>query len=232
MSEIAKRYESANPKIRIDVQTGGSSRGIADAGSGLADVGMSSRDLKESENNGRISHTLAFDGVCLLVHASNPIAELTDEQIVAIYTGKVSNWIEVGGDDKPITVINRAEGRSELGLFGEFFNLDTADIDADIVSGENQHGIKTVAGDPNAIIYMSVGASEFEANRGASIKLLPLRGVAATSANVQSGDYPLARPLILVTKQEPPELVGQFIAFATSPEVNDLVHSQNYVPIR
>ncbi|MEM7014038.1 MAG: substrate-binding domain-containing protein, partial [Verrucomicrobiota bacterium] len=164
--------------------------------------------------------------------ASNPIAELTDEQIIGIYKGEIESWSEVGGDNKPITVVNRAEGRSELELFGKFFNLDTTEIDADIVSGENQHGIKTVAGDPNAIIYMSVGASEFEAKRGASIKLLPLRGVAATFENVQSGQYPLARPLILITKPDPAGLVGQFIAFATSPEVNDLVQGQHYVPIQ
>ncbi|MFT5465510.1 MAG: phosphate transport system substrate-binding protein [Verrucomicrobiales bacterium] len=232
ISEVAKRFEKANPDVRIDVQTGGSSRGIADVGIGTVEIGMSSRDLKDSEKQGRVAHAIAYDGVCFLVHASNPVSELSDEQIVGIYTGKIRNWAEVGGKNHPVTCINRAEGRSELELFGEFFGVQTTDIEADIVSGENQHGIKTVATDPNAIIFMSLGASEFEAGNGAKIKLLSLRGVAATSENVQSGKYPWARPLLLVTKLNTGELVDQFMAYAKSEEVNDLVHSQFYVPVQ
>lgn len=231
VSEIAKRFEKDYPNVRIDVQTGGSSRGIADVQSGVVEIGMSSRELKESEKIGRVAHTIAWDGICLLVHKSNPVTELSDEQIVGIFTGKIDSWAEVGGKDRPITCINRTSGRSELELFGKFFGLKSSDIKADIVSGENQHGIKTVASDPNAIIYMSVGASEFEVGNGSPIKLLPLRGVEPNSQTVQSGEYLLARPLILITRPEADELVGDFIAYATSPEVNDLVRNQFYVPI-
>lgn len=231
ISEIAKRYEQAHPNVRIDVQTGGSSRGINDPKSGLADIGMSSRALKESEKEGRKSHLLARDGVGFIVHASNPVNELSDEQLLGILTGKIHNWKEVGGNDAAMTVINRAEGRSELELMMEFYKLKPDDFKADLISGENQHGIKAVAGDPNAITYMSVGASEFEAARGVTIKLLPLRGVAASSKTVESGEFPLGRPLILVTKPEVPKHVQEFIDFALSDKVHDLVRQQAYVPI-
>lgn len=231
ISEIAKRYEAKHPEVRIDVQTGGSSRGIKDPAEGLADIGMSSRALKDSEKEGRTSHLLARDGVGFIVNAENPVTALTDEQLLGIFTGKISNWKEVGGQDAEITAINRAEGRSELELMMEFYNLKPEDFQPDLISGENQHGIKTVAGDPNAITYMSVGASEFDAANGVPIKLLPLRGVQASSATVKSGEFPLNRPLILVTKPEPPPHVQAFLDYALSDEVHDLVRQQSYVPL-
>jgi len=230
MSEIAKRYEAENPGVRIDVQTGGSSRGIADAASGAADLGMSSRALKDSEKDGRVTHTVAMDGIGILVNAANPIESLTDEQIVGIFTGVVSNWSEVGGKDAQINVVNRAEGRSELELFQEFYGLKPEDFEVDMISGENQHGIKTVAGDENAIIYMSVGASEFEAENGSPVKLLPLRAIPASSKTVGSGEYPLSRPLILITVPEPSEEVAKFIEYSLSDSVADLIVAQSYVP--
>ncbi len=232
ISEIAKRYEAAHLKVRIDVQTGGSSRGINDPARGLADIGMSSRALKNSEQSGRKSHLLARDGVGFIVNAANPVTELTDEQILGIFTGRIGNWKEVGGEDAEITAINRADGRSELELMMEFYNLKPEDFKADLISGENQHGIKSVASDRNAITYMSVGASEFDAANGVPIKLLPLRGVAASSQTVESGDFPLNRPLILVTQPEPTPLVQAFLDYALSDEVDDLVRHQSYVPVR
>lgn len=231
MAQIAKRYESENPGVRIDIQTGGSSRGIADAASGVADMGMSSRSLKKSEKPGLKTHTVAMDGVALLVHAENPISELSDEEIIGIYTGKIENWSEVGGRDAAINCINRADGRSERELFQDFFGIDPDAFQPDLISGENQHGIKTVSGDPNAIIYMSIGASEFEISLGAPVKLLPLRGVEASSDTVASGQFPLSRPLILVTPVVLAEPVSELIAYALSSEVADLIRQQSYVPL-
>lgn len=231
LSEIAKRYEASHPGVRIDIQTGGSSRGIADAASGIADLGMSSRALKQSEQEGRITHTVAMDGVALLVHSNNPVSELSDEQIIGIFKGEITNWNEVGGNDAPINCVNRANGRSELELFQMFFGLEAEQFQPDMISGENQHGIKTVAGDESAIIYMSIGASEYEAARGVPIKLLPLRGVEATVEKVASGEFPLSRPLILITAPEPSEPVREFLDYALSSEVHDLVRQQSYVPV-
>ncbi|MEM1294471.1 MAG: phosphate ABC transporter substrate-binding protein [Verrucomicrobiota bacterium] len=232
IAEIAKRYEARHPDIRIDVQTGGSSRGINDPVKGLADVGMSSRALRASESDGRVTHVLARDGVAFIVHASNPISELTDEQILGIFTGKFDNWEQVGGNDGAITSANRANGRSELELMMKFYELHPEDFQVDLISGENQHGIKTVAGDPNAITYMSIGASEFDIANGVPIKLLPLRGVPASSKSVASEQFPLSRPLILITTPEPLPHVSDFIEFARSESVHDLIRQQSYVPLQ
>jgi phosphate transport system substrate-binding protein len=232
VAEIGKRFEAQNPRTRVDVQTGGSSRGIADVRQGLADIGMSSRALKEEEQIGLVTYTLAKDGVCFLVHKDNPIQELTDQQILDIYTGKITNWREVGGRNAPITVINRAEGRSELELVSHYFKIKPSDIKAHLIAGDNEQGIKMIAGNPNAIIYMSVGTSEYDAAHGAPIKLLPLNGIAASTENVQNGIFPLARPLILITKPNLNPLAKAFIDFALSSQVHDLVKELSFVPIK
>ena len=229
--EIGKRFEKMHPGVRVEVQTGGSSRGIADARTGSVDCGMSSRNLKDSEKEGVKSWTVAMDGVCFLTHSSNPVSELTRDQLLGIYTGKITNWKEVGGNDSEITCINRADGRSELELVTKFFGIKPVDIDADLIAGENQQGIKMVASDENAITYMSVGASEYEANNGVSIRLLPLDAIAASVANVTNGTYPLSRPLLYITKSETTELVQAFIDYSMSKDVHDLVEEFSYVPV-
>ncbi len=229
-AEIGKRFEQENPGVRVDVQSGGSSRGVNDAKSGLVDIGMASRALNPEEQDLH-SYTIAQDGVGIIINTDNPLQTLTDSNIVDIYTGKISQWRELGGFDRPITVVNKAEGRSTLELFLHHFKLKNSDIKAHIVIGENQQGIKTVAGNPGAIGYVSIGTAEYEASQGAPIKLLPMANVAASVENVRNGSFPLARPLNLVTKSEPTGLVKRFIDFARSKAVYDLVEAQYFVPL-
>lgn len=228
--EIGKRFEKLNPGVRVDVQSGGSSRGISDARSGLADIGMVSRALKPEEKDLTPS-LIARDGITVILHKSNPVRTLTREQIVAIYTGKVDNWRAVGGRDLKITVVNKAEGRSTLELFTQHFGLKNPDIKAQVVIGDNAQGIKTVVGNPGAIGYVSIGTAEFEADEGVPIKLLPLDGVAASVANVTNETFPLSRPLNLVTRGAPTGLAKRFIDFARSPRATDLVKDQFFVPV-
>ncbi len=229
-AEIGKRLEETNPDLRVDVQTGGSSRGIADIRAGLSDIGLVSRNLKDDEKDLK-AFVIARDGVSVILHADNPVKELTDQQIVEIYLGKITNWKDVGGNDAPVTVVNKAEGRSTLDLFTSFFKVKNSDIKASVVIGDNQQGIKTVAGNPNSIGYVSIGTAEFEAGEGTPIKLLPLAGVEATVENVRNETFPLARPLNLVVKNEPAGTVAAFIKFAQSNDVSDLVTEQFFVPL-
>lgn len=227
--EIAKRYEAEHPGVRIDVQTGGSSRGIADTRSKVADVGMISRALK-SEESDLTAHSIAKDGVTVILHRDNPVKSLTDRQIVDIYTDKINNWQEVGGKNTPITVVNKAEGRSTLELFTDYFQLQTTDIKADTIIGDNEQGIKTVAGNPNAIGYVSVGAAQYNAKNNTPIKLLPIDGISASIETVRNGTFPLSRPLNLVTLDAPTALTQDFINYAQSSQVKDIVEAQYFVP--
>ncbi|MGI2904457.1 phosphate ABC transporter substrate-binding protein [Tolypothrix sp. VBCCA 56010] len=227
-AEISKRFESGHPGVRVDVQSGGSSRGITDARQGVADIGMVSRALKPEEKDLKV-FSIARDGVTVILHKENPVQSLSDKQVVDIYTGKVTNWQQVGGQDRAITVVNKAEGRSTLELFTNYFKLKNSDIKAQVVIGENEQGIKTVAGNPNAIGYVSIGSAENSAANKVPIKLLPVNGVAATTANVQNSTFPISRPLNLVTKTEPQGLTKEFIDFAQSQQVSDIVKKQNFV---
>ena len=229
-AEIAKRYEVEHPEARIDVQTGGSSRGIADARQGTADIGMVSRALKANEKDLQ-AFTIAKDGISVILNRDNRVQNLSDKQIVNIYTGKITNWKLVGGTDAPITVVNKAEGRSTLELFAEHFKIKTKDIEADVVIGDNEQGIKTVAGNPNAIGYVSIGSGEYAATHKTPIKLLPVEGVTASITNVSKGTFPISRPLNLVTKTTPTGLQKSFIDFARSPQVQDIVKEQYFVPV-
>lgn len=229
-AEIGKRFEERHPGVRVDVQTGGSSRGVNDSRKGLSDIAMVSRPLNPDEKDLH-AMPIANDGVTIILHKSNAVADLTKEQVVGIYTRKIENWKEVGGKDAPITVVNKAEGRSTLELFCQYFGLKNSQIKAHSVIGDNEQGIKQVAGNPDAIGYVSIGTAEYDVEHGTPIKLLAVGGVAATSANVANGTFPLSRPLNLVTKTPPEGLAKEFIDFARSAEVHDLVRGQSFVPL-
>ncbi len=233
IGEIAKRFEQTHPDTRVDVQTGGSSRGVADARRGTADIGMVSRALNADESD-LTAYPIALDGVAVILHSDNPLSVLTEEQIVAIYTGRVTNWRELGGADAPITVVNKAEGRSTLELFLSHFKLRNEDIKPSIIIGDNQQGIRTVAADPNAIGYVSIGTAAYEASRGTAIKALAMNGIEATLENVRNGSFPLSRPLHLVTlgpAAQASALARSFIDYAASAEVSDLTEAQYFVPL-
>lgn len=229
-NEIGKRFAALHPGVQVDVQSGGSGRGISEARSGLNDIGLCSRALHTDERDLR-AFPIARDGVCVILHRTNPVTALSDAQVAAIYRGQTSNWRDVGGSNAPITVVNKAEGRSTLELFCQFYRLTSTDIRAHVVIGDNEQGIKTVAGNPNAIGYVSIGTAEYDAGKGVPIKLLPVGGVAAAIATVRDGSFPLARPLNLLTRQEPTGLVREFLDFARSERVHDLIREQCFVPL-
>lgn len=227
-AELGKRFEQQQG-IRVDVQTGGSSRGVLDARRGLADIGMVSRALKPDEAD--LSGTvIAHDGISLIVHARNPVRALSAAQVVALYTGQVRNWQAVGGPDAPVTVINKAQGRSTLELFLQHFGLEAPQVRASVVIGDNEQGLKTLTGNPHAIAYVSIGSAEAALALGQPIRLLPLDGVAASSEEVARGRYPLARPLLLVTKAAPSETARRFLDFAQSAANYDLIREFHFVP--
>lgn len=221
VSEIAKRFESRHPGVRIEVQTGGSSRGVADVFSGLAQIGMVSRALTADE--ALVAHLIARDGIALIVHQANPVLTLTRDQVVGIFTGVISDWSAVGGKAGAITVVNKAEGRSTLELFCQHFALKNSAIRARVVIGDNEQGVKTVVGNPGAIGYVSIGTAQTGIDAGVTLRMLPMDGVPAAARHVLDGTWPLSRPLNLVTKGEPTGLVKVFLAFACSKDVDDLI---------
>ena len=232
IAEMAKAFERLHPDVRIDVQTGGSSRGIADVNKGLADIGMISRALKPNEHS-FTPHTIARDGIGIIIHRDNPLNTITSQQVKAIYLGETQNWQSVNGINAPITVINKAEGRSTLELFLTHFALQNSKINASIIIGDNEQGVKTIIGNPQAIGYVSIGTAEYNIQQGAPIKLLSLDDHRASSHNVASGNYPLSRTLNLIVSANAKAnaLTEAFINYAQSPEVNSITQELNFVPL-
>ncbi|MEM8930609.1 MAG: phosphate ABC transporter substrate-binding protein [Acidobacteriota bacterium] len=231
VAEIAKRFEQEHPGVRVDVQTGGSSRGIVDARSGAADLGMISRDLADDEGD-LIAHPIARDGVGLILHASNPVSTLDREQTIALFTGAVDRWSAVGGTDDDVTVVSKADGRATLAVFLDHFDLQGSQLQPDVVIGHNEQGIKTVAGNPHAIGYVSIGTAEASITAGVPIRLLPIDGVEASTAHVADGSFPLARTLHVVSAGAPDGLAASFLDYCRSAAVHDLVEAQFFTPIR
>jgi phosphate transport system substrate-binding protein len=230
LAEIGKRFEALNPTLRVDVQSGGSGRGVADLLSRTSDVGMVSRSLSSAEAADLVGHVFARDGVCVIVHAANPITRLEEPDIVKVYRGEIRSWKELGGSDAPITVVNKAEGRSTLELFLHHFGMQNKDIRADVVIGENEQAIKTVIGNPNAIAYVSIGTAEYDREHGVPIKLLPLNGIAASLDNVANGTFPLSRPLILAVRRDVRPEAQMLLDFAQSKESHAIIREQSFVP--
>ena len=229
--ELAKMYEKQHAGVRIDVQSGGSSRGVADAKQGLADFGMISRDLKP-EDSPLEGFPIARDGIAIIVHKSNPLRAIQGATVKQIFQGKIRSWKELQGADKPIVVITKAEGRSTLELFLAYFGLKNSEIKASAVIGDNEQGIKMVMGNPQAIAYVSIGTAESQAANGAPIKLLSLDGVPASIAEVTGGRYPLSRTLNLVApKPVTKSLARNFLDFVRSQEAEPVIKELHFVPI-
>lgn len=229
---LGQQFEQLHPETQINVQGGGSSVGITAPQSGLADMGMVSRALHPEEAQKLVATTFAQDGIALIVHASNPVSDLSRQQVIDIYTGAIANWRTLGWNDTRIVVVNKEEGRATLELFAQYFGLTGTFARDAVIIGPNGQAIATVAGNPQAIAYVSIGSAEVAVEQGTPIKLLALDGVAATSANVKSGAYGLTRPLNFVTVGPPHRLAKAFLDFVFTPTGQRIVAEQEFVPVR
>ncbi len=222
IAEIAKQYEDRHPSVLVDVQTGGSARGMLDARKELADIGMVSRKLTPAESDLK-NFTVAIDAVILFTHDSNKVADLSHQDVADIYTGALTNWSAVGGAEADIVVVSKAEGRSTLELFLEHFKLKSSDIAADVIIGDNEQAIKVVAANPNAIGFVSSGTLTYHIKHGAPLQALSLEGLGPEVMNMSHRDMPMTRELNLVTARKPEGAVADFIAYATSDQVIDIL---------
>lgn len=229
VQNIAEHYHSLHPAAQIAIQPNDSMQGIADVRQGTADIGMVSREPAQQEADLNW-FTLGRDGLAIIVHQANPVTALTDEQIAAVFMGKISHWNAVGGDSAAISTVNTAEGSSNLAVFLNHFRLKAGDLAKGLIAGDNEQVITAVAGDHDAIGYASLSRAERMRKQGAAIKLLPLDAVTATLGNVRSGRYPLVWTLNLVTRSAPQGLAQRFIRYALSPAAARLIEDHGFIP--
>ena len=193
---LSEAFMEEYPDVTVTAEFVGSGAGIEAVTNGTADIGNSSRSLKDEEKAaGVVENVVAIDGIAVCVDPANEVADLTKEQLTNIYNGTVTNWKEVGGADEPIIVIGREAGSGTRGAFEELVDL----VDGCKYANElDSTGavIAKVASTPGAIGYASLDALDD------SVKALSLEGVEATAENIKAGNYFLSRPFIMATKGE------------------------------
>jgi phosphate transport system substrate-binding protein len=229
IAEVGRRFQELHHDVHVEVQCGGSERGIRDIREGKSDIGMASRPLHASEQD-LYSFPMARDGVSVIESKKNPVEALSNAQVAAIFTGKIRNWKEVGGRNAPISVVLREKQKSSTELFMRYYQLKETDIRGRVIAGDNPVTIRAVASNRNSIGYVSSGQSERVAASGVPIKILPVNNVMPTRRNIITGNYPISRPLSLVTKGIPSGLVKKFIDFSLSSSVVDLIVKFDFVP--
>ncbi|MFW8595525.1 phosphate ABC transporter substrate-binding protein [Cribrihabitans neustonicus] len=229
MLEIGKLYEAGEGKARIFVETGGSSKGIADLRRGLTDIAMVSRELKPSEAD-LTAHVIARDGIAALIHAENPVQEISRADLRAIFTGELTNWSQAGGPDREIIVVSKGEGSATSVVLNTFLGVTADQIQGDLVAAENAQMIKTVSLTPDSIGYVSIGAAMVDIGFGVPVKLIALGDVPATLENVGDGSYKATRPLNLVTTGAEAVELQELVGFSKSEAVGDIIRDLSYTP--
>ena len=222
-----EEFEANNQDVTIEINQTGSSSGIKDTISGTTEIGMSSRELTDEESKNLKEVTIAVDGIGVVVNKNNPVKNLTLEQIKDIFTGKITNWSEVGGEDKEIVVVSREEGSGTRTAFQEILNYSTEDTVKNAIVNHSNGATKVmVEENDNAIGYMSIGYIDD------SIASVNVDGVEATADNVKSGEYKIQRPFLLVYKEGALSEEGQeFIDFILSDKGQAIVAEENLVTV-
>ena len=193
---LSEAFMEEYPDVTVTAEFVGSGAGIEAVTNGTADIGNSSRSLKDEEKAaGVVENVVAIDGIAVCVDPANEVADLTKEQLTNIYNGTITNWKEVGGADEPIIVIGREAGSGTRGAFEELVDLQDACKYANELDSTGAV-IAKVASTPGAIGYASLDALDD------SVKALSLEGVEATAENIKAGNYFLSRPFVMATKGE------------------------------
>ena len=227
MKEAAKRIMSANPDIRITVAGGGSGVGVKQVGEGLAAIGYTGRALKkeEIEKYGLVSFPFAIDGVAVVISPASKVKALTSAQVADIYSGKVTDWKEVGGEPGTINVYGREDGSGTREVFTDkVLKKGAVSPSANVVSSNG--AMKTaVAKDKRAIGYVGIGHLD------KSVKAPLLDGTTASQENAAKGTYKVVRDLYMNTKGAPAGLAKLFIDYIFSPEGAEIVKDSGYIPL-
>lgn len=224
--KLAMKYEEKND-VKIEINQIGSSAGITNAISGVSQIGMSSRDLKQEEKDSDLQELIiAYDGIVVVTHPSNPVKNLTMEQVKQIFTGEITNWKEVGGKDMEIVVVSREDGSGSRDAFQEIVGYESGQLIKNAIVASGNGNIKTtVAMNKHAIGFISFEYID------ESVSAIDINGVQAKAENVLAGQYELSRPFLFVHKEGVPESAKEFMAFILTPEGQKVVESAGAIPL-
>lgn len=231
---FAEYYTKANPSVNITVGESGSGNGAKALINGTCQVGTMSRAFKDTEKKAAeetgvlpIAHIVALDGLAVVVHPSNPLKDLTVEQIRRIYTGEVKNWKEVGGPDRPIVVVSRDTNSGTYECFESLVLKNQKIVGSAEYAGSNGAVRDRVKSTESAIGYVGLAFIE-------GVKAVAVNGVMVSAETVQNKTYPIARPLYMYTNGEPKEgtHVRKFVDLFKTRDGVRMVEDIGYVPVK
>ncbi len=227
INSLGESFTAVNTGVKFTYNPTGSGSGIQAVSEGRCDIGLSSRALKDSEKSSGLTETVvALDGIAIVVNLENPVSDLDIETIAKIYTGEITNWKDVGGDDAEIVLIGREAGSGTRDGFESITGTsDACQYRQELTSTGDV--INTVSKNPNAIGYASLSAV------GDSIKALTVGGVAATEETVKDGSYVVQRPFVLVTKEGATlsAAAQAFFDYALSPDAASVISAAGAVAV-
>lgn len=226
--KLAAKY-SETDNTNIEINQIGSSAGITNAISGVSEIGMSSRDLKEEEiASGLNEVVIAYDGIVVVTHPTNKVKDLTMEQVKQIFTGEVTNWSELGGDDMEIVVVSREDGSGSRDAFQEIVDYSSGELIRNAIIASGNGNIKTtVANNKHAVGFISFEYID------ETISTIDINGVEANAANVLQEKYSLSRPFLFVYKEGQLTNAGQrFIDFILSEDGQLIAEEAGAIPVK
>ena len=225
---LGEAFTKANPDATFTYNPTGSGSGITAVSEGRCDIGLSSRALKDEEKSqGLVETTLALDGIAIIVNKENTVEDLSLDDIAKIYTGEITNWSEVGGEDADIVLIGREAGSGTRDGFESITGTsDSCKYRQELTSTGDV--ITTVSSNPGAIGYASLAAAVKD-----TVKKVSVDGVEATEETVKDGSYKVQRPFVLVTKDgtELSEAAQAFFDYVTSKDAADIISAAGAVPV-
>jgi len=240
----AEAYVAARPEVRLSVTGGGTGTGITALINGTADIANASREMKKEEvAEARAKgvepkeHVVARDAIAIIVHKSNPVARLTIRQLSDIYAGKISNWREVGGDDRPIVRLSRETNSGTHVFFLDAVvrrgdKKDKTLLSTDTLLLPSSEGITAeVVQNPNAIGYEGLGYVTEEMKVVAVSKGDDGPFVMPSADTVDDGRYPIARDLYFYTRGEPQGPLGDYIRWVLGGDAQRIVRQLGFVPV-
>jgi len=240
----AEAYQSVLPGVRISVTGGGSGTGLTALLSGTVDIANASRKIKDeeieaAEANGiePVEHVIARDAIAVIVNPENPIDQLSLEDIARIYRGEVSNWSELGGEDRPIVKLSRETNSGthvyfleEVVRLGDSENKEIFSADT-LLLPSSEGIISEVADNPNAIGYDGLGYVTDQVKMLAVTASADQPYVLPSVETVNNGQYPISRDLYMYTRADAPQTVLDYLAWIVSPEAQKIVTRLGFVPI-
>ena len=226
IAALTEGFAEVEPGVTVSYDPTGSGAGITGAADKTLDIGLSSRALKDDEKADVDGTTIALDGIAIIVNNASKVEDLTVDQLKQMFTGEITNWSEVGGDDGEIVLIGREAGSGTRDGFESIVEVKDSCKYAQELTATGAV-ISAVEANPLAIGYASLSAV------GGTVKMVTVGGVECSEETVKDGSYEVQRPFVFVTNKSVPlsEQAQAFFDFATSADAADLIRTAGAVPV-